>query len=155
MSKEPVTIEYKINAPVSVAQFIAVLQASSLGERRPIEDRDCLAGMLENSNLTVTAWDGDELVGIARSVTDFHFACYLSDLAVHKKYQGRSIGKKLQAVTQAQLGPHCTLILLAAPAADTYYGHIGYARHPRCWILDREKHIAGLTPRDGMEGVTR
>jgi len=43
--------------------------------------------MIKNSNLVVSAWDGDNLVGIARSMTDFHYACYLSDLAVDKKYQ--------------------------------------------------------------------
>lgn len=33
--------------------------------------------MISNSNLMVSAWDADELVGIARSMTDFHYACYL------------------------------------------------------------------------------
>jgi ribosomal protein S18 acetylase RimI-like enzyme len=138
-----VNVDYRINAPVTPDQFIAVLRASTLGERRPIDDRACIEGMLEHANLTVTAWDGGTLVGIARSVTDFHYACYLSDLAVDRGYQKSGIGKKLQTLTQEQLGPKCKLILLAAPAANSYYGHIGFTSNPRCWILEREQRIRG------------
>lgn len=134
-------IEYKINAPVSTDQFISVLRASTLGARRPIEDRECMEGMVKNSNLMISAWDGDELIGIARSMTDFHYACYLSDLAVHHKYQKIGIGKKLQSITQGQLGPHCKLILIAAPDANSYYEHIGFTNNPRCWILARDGNI--------------
>lgn len=137
------SIEYKVNAPVSVDQFIGVLRESTLGERRPIDDRHCIEGMLANSNLVVSAWHGDELIGIARSMTDFHYACYLSDLAVHERYQGSGIGKKLQILTQEQLGPKCKLILVAAPAANAYYAHIGFTNNPRCWVLDRNQAIGG------------
>ena len=134
-------IEYKINTPVSAGQFIGLLRRSSLGERRPIDDLECMEGIVENSNLMITAWDGENLIGIARSITDFYYACYLSDLAVEKQYQKRGIGKKLQAITQEQLGSKCKLILLAAPASNVYYEHIGFTNHPRCWVLEREQSI--------------
>lgn len=134
-------IEYKVNSPISADQFIELLGESSLGERRPIDDRECMEGMVNNSNLMVTAWDGKKLIGIARSMTDFHYACYLSDLAVHKAYQKKGIGKKLQNITQEQLGPRCKLILVAAPSANPYYEHIGFTNNPRCWILDRNQNI--------------
>jgi len=135
------SIEYKINTPISVDQFIELLRESTLGERRPIDDRECMEGMITNSNLVVTAWSEEKLVGIARSVTDFHYACYLSDLAVSKQYQKSGIGKKLQALTQEQLGPKCKLILIAAPSANSYYEHIGFDNNKRCWILEPEKSI--------------
>jgi len=134
-------IRYEINAQVSVEQFLQLLKNSSLAERRPVDDLSCLAGMLDNSNLTVTAWSGDTLVGIARSVTDFHYACYLSDLAVDSDYQRLGIGKALQHITQEQLGPKCKLILIAGPAANAYYGRIGFENNERCWVLDRDKRI--------------
>ena len=130
-------IEYRINAPVGADEFIELLRASSLGERRPVDDRACMEGMVANANLMVSAWAGDVLVGIARSMTDFHYACYLSDLAVRRDYQRNGIGKRLQTLTQEALGPNCKLILLAAPAANAYYEHIGYEHNPRCWVLDR------------------
>lgn len=136
------SIEYKINAPVSADQFIGLLRESTLGERRPIDDRECMEGMVKNSNLMVTAWQGEELIGIARSVTDFHYACYLSDLAVHKKYQKQGVGKKLQTITQEQLEEKCKLILVAAPTAHSYYEHIGFKNNPRCWILKQNETIS-------------
>ncbi len=135
------SIEYKVNASVTSDQFIELLRESTLGERRPIDDRDCMDGMVKNSNLMVTAWNNGKLIGIARSMTDFHYACYLSDLAVHREYQKKGIGKRLQIITQEQLGPKCKLILVAAPAANSYYEHIGFKNNPRCWVLDREQTI--------------
>lgn len=134
--------EYKINEPITTEQFIELLDNSTLGERRPTEDKECMAGMISNSNLTVSAWENKTLVGIARSVTDFHYACYLSDLAVRKKHQKCGIGKQLQILTQKQLGPKCKLILIAAPVANQYYEHIGFAHNPRCWVLEPESNIS-------------
>ena len=134
-------IDYRVNAPVSADQFIDLLQRSTLAERRPVDDRACIEGMLTNASLTISAWDGDVLVGIARSVTDFHYACYLSDLAVDASVQKSGIGKRLQAVTQQQLGPQCKLILLAAPSANAYYEPLGYQNNERCWVLDRDVPI--------------
>lgn len=134
-------IEYRINAPLDADQFIDLLTSSTLGQRRPIHDRECMEGMLANSDLTVSAWDEDILVGIARSVTDFHYACYLSDLAVRESHQKRGIGKQLQVITQSRLGPRCNLILIAAPAAKDYYEHIGFTHNPRCWMLGRDSRI--------------
>jgi ribosomal protein S18 acetylase RimI-like enzyme len=135
------SIVFKINAPVSTDQFIALLINSTLGLRRPIQDHNCIEGMISNSNLIITAWDGESPVGIARSITDFNFACYLSDLAVDTKYQNKGIGKMLLKLTQEQLGPKCTLILIAAPTANTYYEHLGFKNNKRCWMLEPDKHI--------------
>ena len=134
-------IEYKVNTPVTADQFIELLRESTLGERRPIDDRECMEGMVKNANLMVTAWHEGNLIGIARSLTDFFYACYLSDLAVHNAYQKRGIGMRLQIITQEELGPQCKLILVAAPAANSYYEHLGFKNNPRCWVLDREQNI--------------
>ncbi len=134
-------ITYQVNAPITTDQFIRVLEASSLAERRPVDDRECIAEMLANSNLVVSAWTGEQLVGVARSITDFHYACYLSDLAVAQTYQKLGIGKRLQAKTQDQLGPKCKLIVIAAPAVNAYYKRLGFTSNPRCWVLARDEQI--------------
>lgn len=138
---EQLRIEYKINTSISVDQFIDLLHRSSLSERRPIDDRECLQGMVNNSNLMVTAWDGEKLIGIARSMTDFHYACYLSDIAVDKQYQNSGVGRKLQAVTKEQLAERCKLILISAPDANAYYEHMGYTNNERCWVLDGKQPL--------------
>ncbi len=138
-------IDYKINVKISVQQFISLLQTSSLGERRPIHDQTCLKGMLENSNLIISAWSKNKLIGIARSVTDFHYACYLSDLAIDARFQKQGIGKKLQSLTQKQLGAQCKIILIAAPAAHDYYEQLGFTNNERCWVLNRNQRIKGIS----------
>jgi GNAT superfamily N-acetyltransferase len=130
----PHSLAYSAERPVTPEQYRDVLVRSTLAERRPVDDPGCLRDMLENASLTVTCWDGGLLVGIARSVTDFCFCCYLSDLAVDRAYQRSGIGKKLIQVTRERLGPRCKIILLAAPAAESYYQHIGFKRHPSAWL---------------------
>ncbi len=134
-------IKYRINQDISADEFIDVLRRSTLAERRPVEDRVCIEGMLRHANLLVTAWDGDRLIGVARSVTDFNYCCYLSDLAVDTAYQKHGIGKCLIAETQQRLGPQCTIILLSAPAAVEYYPRIGFQHHPQAWLLPRAKSL--------------
>ncbi len=135
-------ISYKVNQAITTDEFIGILTASSLAERRPIDDRQCMAGMIKNSNLIVTAWAGKKLIGIARSMTDFHYACYLSDLAVDKNYKNNGVGKRLQIITQEQPGSSCKLILIAAPASNLYYEHIGFTNNQRCWVLNRDGSIS-------------
>ena len=132
-------LHYSTTTPLTPTTFTDLLRRSTLAERRPVDDAEAIAGMIANADLTVTAWDGELLVGVARSVTDFTYCCYLSDLAVDVAYQRQGIGVELIAHTQDQLGPRCNLILLAAPAAADYYGHIGFDHHPRCWILPRNR----------------
>ena len=134
-------ITYKKNHTVSGEQFIALLKHSNLAQRRPIDDLVCLQGMLDHANLTITAWDADKLIGIARCVTDFHYACYLSDLAVDETYQKQGIGKQLQIDVQNSLNEKCKLILISAPSANAYYEHIGFTRNERCWVLQRNESI--------------
>lgn len=128
-------LKYKINAPLELDAAIQVYRTSTLGERRPVDDAECMRQMLANANLIVSAWDGEQLVGISRSVTDWVYCCYLSDLAVSASHQRAGIGKQLIRETQAALGPDAKIILLAAPAAVDYYPHIGFEKHPSAWIL--------------------
>ena len=126
---------------VSTAAFADILRRSTLSERRPVDDTRCLQGMIEHSNFVVTAWHDQLLVGIARSVTDFYYCCYLSDLAVDVAYQRQGIGRRLITITQDALGPHGKIILLSAPAAVGYYSHLGFDRHDQAWVLARTKRV--------------
>jgi predicted N-acetyltransferase YhbS len=129
------SITYKVNTSLALDEAIELYRSSTLGERRPVDDRGCMQQMLSEANLTITAWENDQLVGISRSLTDWCYCCYLSDLAVRASHQRSGIGKELIRRTQAELGPKATLILLAAPAAREYYPRIGMEQHPSAWIL--------------------
>ena len=132
-------ITYSLEPDLSAAAFREVLIASTLGERRPVEDLTRLDRMLRNADLIVTARDGERLVGISRALTDFSYCCYLSELAVDAAYQHQGIGKRLIEATRSAAGELTTLILVAAPAAETYYPRIGMQQHRSCWTLPRER----------------
>lgn len=138
MTTEPFTrIEYRIDAPIEVDAAIALYRRSTLGERRPVDRPEVFADMLKHANLTVSAWHGERLVGIARSLTDFSYVAYLADLAVDVDYQKQGIGKQLIEETQSHLGPTCILVLLAAPKANDYYPKLGFEHNPRAWMLKK------------------
>ena len=114
-------IDYKVNEPISAEQFITLLKKTSLGVRRPIDNIEKIQAMLDNSNLIVTAWGDGELIGIARSVTDFNFCCYLSDLAVDESIQSMGVGKYLILVTKEEVsseGSDCICPDLNFPDGD-------------------------------------
>ncbi len=131
-------IHYDHTKKITVDQFIDVLQRSTLSERRPVQDRERIEKMLQHGNLLVTAWEDDLLIGVSRALTDFSFCCYLSDLAVDVKYQKQGIGKELIRITKEKSGDHAMLILLAAPAAATYYPKIGMERFTDCFLIRRK-----------------
>ncbi len=108
------------------------------GLKRPVEDRDRIKKMFANSNLIITAWDNDLLVGLARSLTDFCYSCYLSDLAVRASYQGKGIGRQLVEITKKKSGDESMLLLLSAPSALSYYPRIGLRNAKNAFIIDRK-----------------
>ena len=127
-------IEYRVGNRLDLDEVIELYRTSTLGERRPMEDRERMGRMVANANLVVTAWDGALLVGISRAFSDFAYATYLSDLAVRESHQRQGIGKELMRRTQAE-APEANLILLAAPKAVEYYPHVGFTRHESAWML--------------------
>jgi GNAT superfamily N-acetyltransferase len=129
------TIEYRYGNDLDLDEVIELYRSSTLGERRPVDDREVMAEMLAHGNLTVTAWDGPLLVGISRTLTDFGYVGYLSDLAVRLSHQRLGIGTAMIAKTRERMGPRSTIVLLAAPKAVDYYPRIGFTRHESAWIL--------------------
>ena len=132
-------ISYQLEPNLPPEEFIDVLIRSTLAERRPIDKPNLIREMLKHADIVATARAGGKLVGISRAVSDFSYCVYLSDLAVDVAHQKQGIGKELIRRTHEAAGLHTTLILLAAPKARTYYGHVGMEYHDSCWII-RGRH---------------
>ena len=130
-------IEYLDNAQITVEVAIDLYKRSTLGERRPVDRPEIFEGMLKNASLTISAWHGDRIVGISRTLTDFTYVAYLADLAVDIDFQRQGIGKQLIEETKRRLGRECMIVLLAAPKANDYYPKLGFEHNPRAWMLKR------------------
>lgn len=132
-----VEIIYKRDVLLDTKEIIRVFEAS--GINRPIQDKTRIAQMFANSNLVLSAWDDKTLVGVCRCLTDFNYACYLSDLAVDKQYQSMGVGKRLVKEIQDIIGERVALILLSAPIAMDYYPKIGFETIQNGFIIKRKR----------------
>lgn len=133
-------IKYQVENNLSTEEFLEILVKSTLGERRPIHELDTIKGMLQNANMIITARRDGLLVGVARSISDYVYCTYLSDLAVHQDFQKMGIGKELIRETKRAI-PMGKLILLSAPAAVNYYPKIGMTKHDNCFYISELEEI--------------
>ncbi|XEC97595.1 GNAT family N-acetyltransferase [Paenibacillus tarimensis] len=120
------------------AQDLSRLFGNS-GIKRPYQDLDRLAKMIENADIILTAWDGERMVGIARAITDYCYCCYLSDLAVDRDYQKLGIGKTLVDLLRQKIGDEVSLVLISAPSAMEYYPQIGFQPTDKAFVIPRVK----------------
>jgi ribosomal protein S18 acetylase RimI-like enzyme len=134
------SITYQTEPSLEAREFVDVLRRSTLAARRPVDDAGAIAGMLAHADIIVTARNSDGLlVGVSRAISDFSYCTYLSDLAVDVAFQRQGIGRELIRRTHLAAGLSTSLILLAAPAAESYYPHIGMVRHNSCWRIERQR----------------
>jgi len=133
------SVSFNIENDLTADEFIDVLLRSGLGARRPVDERERMATMLENSNLIVTARDDDrKLIGVSRCLTDFAYCCYCSDLAVDRKWQGRGVGRELVRRSREAAGDGATFLLLSAPGVEDYYLHTGFEKFETCYGVRRK-----------------
>ena len=130
-------IVYKTDIIPAAEQVIELYEDAGL--KRPTHDKERISKMYENSNLVVTAWQYDQLVGVARCITDWAWSCYLADLAVRKELKGTGVGKRLLEVTKETLGKQSMILLLSVPTAFEYYPKVGFSKEDRAFIMHREK----------------
>ena len=130
-------ISYKTDATPSTSQIIELYESSGLP--RPIHDAERIAAMYKNSDLIVTAWDGENLVGISRTITDWVWSSYLADLAVNPNYKKSGIGKKMIEITKEKVGEQSMVLLLSVPTAMEYYPKVGFKKENRGFIIERSK----------------
>ncbi len=128
-------IEFSFEKRPTTAQVIELYENAGLP--RPTHDAERISKMYEQSNLIVTAWENDILVGVSRSITDWVWSCYLADLAVRTSHQKAGIGRKLIALTKEKLGSQSMLLLLSVPTAMEYYPKVGFKKQESSFIIDR------------------
>lgn len=122
-------------ADLDVDEVLEVYRSSGLGERRPIADKERFSAMVRNANLILVCRIDGNMVGVVRSISDFSYVTYLSDIAVSGAYQRSGIGSALIDATRKE-APQAKIVLLSAPAATEYYPHIGFSKHDSAWVLN-------------------
>jgi predicted N-acetyltransferase YhbS len=130
-------IEYRHNDPLDPIEVARVFDAS--GITRPTSDLARIARMFAAPSLVISAWRDGRLVGVSRSLTDYAYCCYLSDLAVDKTVQGKGVGRELVRRTQVAVGDEVSIILLSAAGAMSYYPTIGFQKADNAFVIRRKR----------------
>lgn len=130
-------IDYRQNVPLDVREVVRVFESAGL--TRPTGDLPRLERVFAHSDLLLSAWSGETLVGFARAITDYGWCCYLADLAVERAHQRRGVGRRLLELLQAAVGDEVSIVLLSAPGAMTYYPHLGFSRLENGFQLKRAR----------------
>ncbi len=128
-------ITYSFDRKPTADQVVELYDNAGLP--RPTHDKERIQKMFDNSNLVVTAWDGEILVGVSRCITDWVWSCYLADLAVKAEYKKEGIGRKLIQYTKEKLGDQSMVLLLSVPTAMEYYPKVGFKKQESSFIMDR------------------
>jgi GNAT superfamily N-acetyltransferase len=93
--------------------------------------------MYEGSNVVISAYAGDRLIGVLRGWTDFVYDGYVCDLAIHPDFQNAGVGRRMLELSQ-ELGEGIQWILVASPLARDYYAHLGWKRVEEGWEWPRK-----------------
>jgi ribosomal protein S18 acetylase RimI-like enzyme len=87
----------------------------------------------ERSQLVLSLWDGDRIVGLARVLTDGDQVSYLCDLAVEPDVQGEGVGKRLIDEVLARCAG-TDLILRDSNLSTGFYEHLGFEPVENAWL---------------------
>ena len=112
------------------------LFASSGLLRRARDGDEMMRRWLAGTSVIVSAWDGAQLVGFARMLSDEATNAYVSTVAVAPRWQDRGLGSKLMA-TLMDGRELMKLVLEAAPGAERFYERLGFVRAPNAFVRPR------------------
>lgn len=116
---------------------LSAARIATLYRRAPLlrqtDHPEKLRESFEKSQLVLSAWEGERLVGIARVLTDGYQVSYLCDLAVEPDLQGSGLGKRLiDAVTERVRGTE--LVLRDSNLSSGFYEHLGFTPVQNGWM---------------------
>jgi len=82
--------------------------------------------IIEKSSCIVTALDNDNLIGMARGLSDEVRWATIIDVLVHPNYRGNAIGKQLIMNLLNQKEMKVRTIYLATPDKESFYNKLGF-----------------------------
>lgn len=128
-------IKYTLNGAVDIEELKELFQSAGL--HRP-EDSLSLRKMLIHAKLIVTARHQNQLVGIARALTDFSSCCFLSEVAVRQEYEQRNIASKMLDLIRKEVEEDCDLIMLVPPGQEERSKELGFTKAENLFMIPRQ-----------------
>jgi len=110
-----------------------IYEKAPLGNRTP----DKLRRAFEGSNLICFAWDGDNLVGMGRALSDGLVQSVIYDLCMLPEYQGQGLGRRIMEAMIEQLNTD-NVVLWAVPGKEGFYRNFGF--YPMLTAMAKVQH---------------
>jgi len=85
-------IRYSDSHDFDSQQLLALFEQTDWARGRSLND---IQRMLAETDVTISAWDGNKLVGLCRVLTDYVYRASIWDVIVDVKYHDQDIGKGL------------------------------------------------------------
>lgn len=120
------TLAYAAATDLPLADVVRLYNA--VGWSAYTEAPQTLAAALAGSTRIAAAWEGGELVGLARVISDGHTICYLQDILVDPRHQRTGLGRSLVDLILAPY-PHVrqkVLLTDTEPGQKAFYESLGY-----------------------------
>lgn len=106
---------------------------------RSLED---WAVAIENSNPTISVWDGDRLIGFARATSDGIFRATIWDVVVHPEYRGIGLGSKMvETLLSHPLINRVERVYLMTTHKQRFYGRIGFQENPTTTMVRYDRPL--------------
>lgn len=115
-------IKYYTDKKVNYERLISLFNEAGWNDKT--EDMDRLRAMVDNSQIVVTAWDDDEMIGFGRCTTDFVFNGQINNVVVDSKYRGKGIGKEL--ITRILDNSKMVTYMLRGQESEGFYKKLGF-----------------------------
>ncbi len=129
-------IKYRKGNDIDFIRLIELF--TEAGWEDKTKDYKRLTNMVENSDLVVTAWDFDYMVGFARLTCDEAFNGQINNVVVDPEYRGQGIGKAM--VEQILLhNPQITYLLRADEENEDFYKSLGFVPAERAMVFHRKE----------------
>jgi len=133
-------IEISETRDIKVEQIIALYKSNEWSSAdKPKE----LYNALLNSHSLITAWNGDNLIGLGNAISDGHLVVYYPHLLIRPEYQGQGIGKMIMDKLQEKYGSFHQQMLTADSKAFNFYKKCGFERAGQTepmWIYRGNEH---------------
>ena len=111
---------------------------NEVGWNDKTDDINRLKAMVENSQIVVTAWDEEIMVGFARCTTDYVFNGQINNVVVDSKYRRKGIGKVLiNKILDSSR--QVTYILRGSIGNEEFYRGLGFEDGPISLVYKRKE----------------
>lgn len=110
----------------------------SVGWYRLVREPGRVARLIEGSTQIVSAWEDGLLIGFARAMTDDAAYGLITTVAVHPRWQGKGLGRRL-LLALLENNDDIRFSLTAVPGAEGLYASVGFVPDPRAMVRRRRR----------------